>query len=132
MVRKRTLRNINHSLLVDLGYFDTTPKKVYFKAYTLPWIWEIVKKYARKAEINKHIHPHLFRHQILTYLGSYVFIGPIIPSNFPILTNSDESGSPYKAMQVWKYRPVLLCKYLVLRHVLPEAVICNLLTCSVL
>jgi hypothetical protein len=44
-------------------------------------------------------------------------------------------GSPYKAMQVWEYRPVLLCKHLILRHVLPEAVICNLLkllTCTVL
>lgn len=32
------------------------------------WIREIVKNYARKACINKRIHPHLFRHQILTYL----------------------------------------------------------------
>lgn len=36
--------------------------------FTTLWIREIVKKYARKAEINKRIHPHLFRHQILTYL----------------------------------------------------------------
>ncbi len=28
----------------------------------------IVKKYAKKAGITKRIHPHLFRHQILTYL----------------------------------------------------------------
>jgi len=34
------------------------------------WIREIVKKYARKAGIDKRIHPHLFRHQILTYLKS--------------------------------------------------------------
>jgi site-specific recombinase XerD len=27
-----------------------------------------VKKYAGKAGITKRIHPHLFRHQILTYL----------------------------------------------------------------
>jgi len=33
-------------------------------------IREIVKKYARKAGIEKRIHPHLFRHQILTYLTS--------------------------------------------------------------
>jgi integrase/recombinase XerD len=38
--------------------------------FTTRWIREIVKKYARKAEINKRIHPHLFRHQILTYLTS--------------------------------------------------------------
>ena len=36
-------------------------------------------------------------------------------------------GSPYKAMQVWKYRPLLLCKHLIFRHVLPEAMMCNLL-----
>jgi site-specific recombinase XerD len=30
----------------------------------------IVKKYAKKAGITKRIHPHLFRHQILTYLTS--------------------------------------------------------------
>jgi len=38
--------------------------------FTSRWIREIVKKYARKAGIEKRIHPHLFRHQILTYLTS--------------------------------------------------------------
>ncbi len=38
-----------------------------------------------------------------------------------------EFGSPYKAMQVWKYRHVLLCKHLIFRHVLIEAMIYNLL-----
>ena len=57
--------------------------------------------------------------------------GPI-PIPYP---NIAKSGSPNKAMQVWKYRHVLLCKHLILRHVLPEAIICNLLkllTCTVL
>jgi hypothetical protein len=36
-------------------------------------------------------------------------------------------GSPYKTMQVWKYRHVLLCKHLIFHHVLSEAIICNLL-----
>jgi len=36
-------------------------------------------------------------------------------------------GSPYKSMQVWKHRPVLLCKHLIFRHVSPEAMMCNLL-----
>jgi len=36
--------------------------------FTTRWIREIVKKYARKAGINKRIYPHLFRHQLLTYL----------------------------------------------------------------
>jgi integrase/recombinase XerD len=38
--------------------------------FTTRWIREIVKNYARKAGITKRIHPHLFRHQILTYLTS--------------------------------------------------------------
>lgn len=38
------------------------------KNFTTRWIREIVKKYALKAGIKKRIHPHLFRHQILTYL----------------------------------------------------------------
>jgi integrase/recombinase XerD len=38
--------------------------------FTTRWIREIVKKYARKAAIEKRIHPHLFRHQLLTYLTS--------------------------------------------------------------
>ena len=44
-------------------------------------------------------------------------------------------GSPYKAVQVWEYCPVLLCKHLVFRYVLPEDMICNslkLLTSTVL
>ena len=44
-------------------------------------------------------------------------------------------GSHYKTMQVWKYRPVLLCNHLIFRHVPPEAIIYNLLkllTCTVL
>ena len=38
--------------------------------FTTRWIREIVKKYARKAGIEKRIHPHLFRHQLLTFLTS--------------------------------------------------------------
>lgn len=36
--------------------------------FTTRWIREIVKRYARKAGIKKRIHPHLFRHQFLTFL----------------------------------------------------------------
>jgi len=38
--------------------------------FTTRWIRAIVKKYADKAGISKRIYPHLFRHQILTYLTS--------------------------------------------------------------
>ena len=43
------------------------------------------------------------------------------------MTVCSTSGSPCKVMQVWKYRPLLLCKHLIFRHVLPEAMMCNLL-----
>jgi len=36
--------------------------------FTTRWIREIIKRYARKAGIEKRIYPHLFRHQLLTYL----------------------------------------------------------------
>jgi integrase/recombinase XerD len=36
--------------------------------FTTRWIREIVKRYALKAGIKKRIYPHLFRHQLLTYL----------------------------------------------------------------
>lgn len=36
--------------------------------FTTRWIREIVRKYALKARIKKRIHPHLFRHQLLTFL----------------------------------------------------------------
>ena len=36
-------------------------------------------------------------------------------------------GSPYKAMQVREYGPVLLCKHLIFHYVLAEVMICNLL-----
>ena len=35
---------------------------------TTRWLREILKKYAIKAEIEKRIYPHLFRHQLLTFL----------------------------------------------------------------
>lgn len=38
--------------------------------FTTRWIREIVKNYARKAGINKGLHPHIFRYQLLTYLTS--------------------------------------------------------------
>jgi integrase/recombinase XerD len=38
--------------------------------FTTRWIRGIVKKYAESAGITKRIYPHLFRHQILTYLTS--------------------------------------------------------------
>lgn len=35
---------------------------------TTRWLREILKRYALKAGIKKRIYPHLFRHQLLTYL----------------------------------------------------------------
>jgi len=44
-------------------------------------------------------------------------------------------GSSYKAVQVCEYCPVLLCKHLIFRYVLPKDMLCNLLkllTCAAL
>ncbi len=38
------------------------------KPYTTRWIRQITKRYALQAGIEKRIYPHLFRHQLLTYL----------------------------------------------------------------
>jgi site-specific recombinase XerD len=35
---------------------------------TTRWLREILKRYAEKAGIKKRIYPHLFRHQLLTFL----------------------------------------------------------------
>jgi len=37
--------------------------------FSTRWIRGIVKSYARQAGIDKRIYPHLFRHQLLTYLA---------------------------------------------------------------
>ena len=37
--------------------------------FTTRWIREIIRKYAAKAEIEKRVYPHLFRHQFLTHLA---------------------------------------------------------------
>jgi hypothetical protein len=52
---------------------------------------------------------------------------PFWPQNDAHEEKCQMLGSPYKTVQVWKYRHVLLCKHLIFHHVLPEAIICNLL-----
>lgn len=37
--------------------------------FTTRWIRAVVKRYAEQAGIGKRIYPHLFRHQLLTYLA---------------------------------------------------------------
>jgi integrase/recombinase XerD len=39
-----------------------------YDKFSTRWVRQIVKKYALKAGIEKRIYPHLFRHQLLTYL----------------------------------------------------------------
>ncbi|MBU0992106.1 MAG: site-specific integrase [Proteobacteria bacterium] len=50
--------------------------------FTTRWIREIVKSYAKKAGINKRIHPKLFQQQILTYLTSK----GIVPTKIQIIS----------------------------------------------
>jgi integrase/recombinase XerD len=37
---------------------------------------QIVKQYARQAGIAKRVYPHLFRHQLMTYLTKQGIISP--------------------------------------------------------
>lgn len=42
--------------------------------FTPRWIRKIIKQYATKAGITKRMYPHLFRHQLLTYLSKHGII----------------------------------------------------------
>lgn len=48
------------------GYLFETNRQ---DKFTTRWIREIIKRYARQADIEKRIYPHLFRHQLLTHLA---------------------------------------------------------------
>jgi hypothetical protein len=37
------------------------------------------------------------------------------PQNFALFSEIPKSGSPYKAVQVWEYCPILLCNHLIFR-----------------
>ncbi len=55
-----------------------------------------------------------------------VFIVVPIDDVVAAILDAPVAGSPYKTMQVREYRPVLLCKPLFFRYVLPEVMTCNL------
>ncbi|MDQ1328191.1 MAG: hypothetical protein QG641_1476 [Candidatus Poribacteria bacterium] len=46
------------------------------KSYSTRRIRQIVKQYAESAGITKRVYPHLFRHQIITYLTKQGIISP--------------------------------------------------------
>jgi integrase/recombinase XerD len=46
------------------------------KSYSTRRIRQIVKQYAHSAGITKRVYPHLFRHQIITYLTKQGIISP--------------------------------------------------------
>ena len=46
------------------------------KSYSTRRIRQIVKQYANSAGITKLAYPHLFRHQIITYLTKQGIISP--------------------------------------------------------
>ncbi len=66
--------------------------------YSTRGIRKIVKKYAQKAGIEKRIHPHLFRHQLLTYLTKK----GIIDSKIPLMSGhkNRESLSIYQNLSL--------------------------------
>lgn len=44
--------------------------------YSARRIWQLVQQYARAAGIAKRVYPHLFRHQLITYLTKQGIISP--------------------------------------------------------
>jgi len=46
------------------------------KSYSTRRIRQIVKQYAENAGITKRVYPHLFRHQLITYLTKQGIISP--------------------------------------------------------
>jgi site-specific recombinase XerD len=47
-----------------------------FQPYSTRRIRQIIKEYALAAGIEKRVYPHLFRHQIITYLTRKGIISP--------------------------------------------------------
>ena len=48
------------------------------KPYSTRRIRQIVKQYANKANIQKRVYPHLFRHQLITFLTKQGIVSPKI------------------------------------------------------
>ena len=46
------------------------------KPYSTRRIRQIVKQYAESAGITKRVYPHLFRHQLITYLARQGIVSP--------------------------------------------------------
>jgi integrase/recombinase XerD len=62
--------------LVLKSHLKANPKNRYlfetkrFGPFTTRWVQQIVQHYRDVANLNQKVHPHLFRHQMLTYLTS--------------------------------------------------------------
>src|SRR4029077_6632751 len=59
------------------AYLATVPENEYLfesrhnRPYTTRRVQQLVQEYAAAAGISEHVHPHLFRHQMLTWLTSH-------------------------------------------------------------
>ena len=66
----------NNFRLVLQSHLRANPKNKYlfettrYTAFTPRRVQQIVKEYREIAEISQKVHPHLFRHQMITYLTS--------------------------------------------------------------
>ncbi len=66
----------NNFRLVLQSHLRANPKNIYlfettrYSAFTPRRVQQIVKEYREISEIVQKIHPHLFRHQMITYLTS--------------------------------------------------------------
>ncbi len=75
--RDRYILFPNNFRLVLQSHLRANPKNKYlfettrFTCFTPRRVQQIVKEYREIAEISQKVHPHLFRHQMITYLTSH-------------------------------------------------------------
>jgi integrase/recombinase XerD len=85
------------------------------RPYSTRRMRQIVKQYALAAGIEKRVYPHLFRHQLITYLTKHGIISPKLQllsghateqslAVYRELTLSDVAGDYQAAMQTFPVR----------------------------
>lgn len=72
-IAERAISAIDSYLSLVRSQFDSEKKKALFltskgEPIDRRFVWSVVKKYAKKAQITKNVHPHTLRHSYATHL----------------------------------------------------------------
>jgi site-specific recombinase XerD len=60
--------NLQHDIMLKLLFFTAVRVSELVRPFTTRRVQQIVKQYRDEAGIAQHVHPRLFRHQMITYL----------------------------------------------------------------